>query len=285
MRPNEVQDDATTRQRLEAIRTRILAGEDFGALASVTSEDPGSASRGGDLGWNVPGHLRPGVRERPRRAQGERDQRAIPHAVRMAYRSAPGPAHARPERRAAPPARADRLAREQGGRGNRAVAATTARRGLRRDQESLNARRIVVTTGEPAGIGPDLSLAAALVDWPCELVFAGDPALLAARAELLRISLRPTEWREGARPVPHRAGTLPVLAVEARPRGIARPAGSRQCALCARDDRCGGRGLPRRALRRDGDRRRCRSPRSTTPAFRSRATRNTSPQRAAARTR
>ncbi len=55
MRPNEVQDDATTRQRLTAIRDRILAGEDFGALASVTSEDPGSASRGGDLGWNAPG--------------------------------------------------------------------------------------------------------------------------------------------------------------------------------------------------------------------------------------
>ena len=48
LRPNEVQDDATTRQRLSALRARILAGEDFGALASVTSEDPGSASRGGD---------------------------------------------------------------------------------------------------------------------------------------------------------------------------------------------------------------------------------------------
>ena len=59
MRPNEVQDDATTKQRLEAIRTRILAGEDFGALASVTSEDPGSASRGGDLGWSVPGTFAP----------------------------------------------------------------------------------------------------------------------------------------------------------------------------------------------------------------------------------
>ena len=91
------------------------------------------------------------------------------------------------------------------------MAATTARRGLRRDQESLTTRRIVVTTGEPAGIGPDLALAAALVDWPCELVFAADPALLAARAEQLRISLRPAEWREEVRPVPHRAGTLPVL--------------------------------------------------------------------------
>ena len=59
LRPNEVQDDATTRQRLTALRDRILAGEDFGALASVTSEDPGSASRGGDLGWNAPGVFDP----------------------------------------------------------------------------------------------------------------------------------------------------------------------------------------------------------------------------------
>ncbi|MGH8197032.1 MAG: peptidylprolyl isomerase [Steroidobacteraceae bacterium] len=59
MRPNEVQDDATTRQRLAALRDRILAGEDFAALASVTSEDPGSASRGGDLGWNSPGTFDP----------------------------------------------------------------------------------------------------------------------------------------------------------------------------------------------------------------------------------
>ena len=49
MRPTEVQDDATTRQRLTDIRARILAGEDFAALASITSEDPGSATQGGDL--------------------------------------------------------------------------------------------------------------------------------------------------------------------------------------------------------------------------------------------
>ncbi len=63
MRPNEVQDDATTRQRLAAIRDRILAGEDFAALASVTSEDPGSASRGGDLGWSSPGSFDPAFEE------------------------------------------------------------------------------------------------------------------------------------------------------------------------------------------------------------------------------
>jgi peptidyl-prolyl cis-trans isomerase SurA len=63
MRPNEVQDDATTRQRLTAIRDRVIAGEDFGALASVTSEDPGSATHGGDLGWTAPGTFDPKFEE------------------------------------------------------------------------------------------------------------------------------------------------------------------------------------------------------------------------------
>jgi 4-hydroxythreonine-4-phosphate dehydrogenase len=94
------------------------------------------------------------------------------------------------------------------------VAATTPRRGLRRDPQPLNRHsRLILTTGEPAGIGPDLALAAALRDWPCELVFTGDPGLLAARARLLRLELEPTEWRSGSAPVPHRAGTLPVISV------------------------------------------------------------------------
>jgi len=59
MRPTEVQDDATTRQRLQELRERILAGEDFAALASITSEDPGSATQGGDLGWTPPGTFVP----------------------------------------------------------------------------------------------------------------------------------------------------------------------------------------------------------------------------------
>jgi peptidyl-prolyl cis-trans isomerase SurA len=59
LRPTEVQDDATTRQRLEDLRNRILAGEDFAALASITSEDPGSAAQGGDLGWAAPGTFVP----------------------------------------------------------------------------------------------------------------------------------------------------------------------------------------------------------------------------------
>jgi 4-hydroxythreonine-4-phosphate dehydrogenase len=91
------------------------------------------------------------------------------------------------------------------------VAATHARRGLRRDQEPLSLRRLVVTTGEPAGVGPDLALAAALLDWPAELVFAGDPGLLAARAAALGLTVTVSTWRDETPPAPHRAGTLPVL--------------------------------------------------------------------------
>lgn len=59
MKPNEVEDDQTIRQKLEQIRTRILNGEPFEAIASVTSEDPGSAAAGGDLGWTGPGSFVP----------------------------------------------------------------------------------------------------------------------------------------------------------------------------------------------------------------------------------
>ncbi len=52
---NEVLDDDAARQKLSEIRTQILAGDDFEAVATVMSEDPGSAVNGGDLGWNGPG--------------------------------------------------------------------------------------------------------------------------------------------------------------------------------------------------------------------------------------
>jgi peptidyl-prolyl cis-trans isomerase SurA len=51
LKPNEVEDDETIRQKLSQIRERVLKGESFEAIASVTSEDPGSAASGGDLGW------------------------------------------------------------------------------------------------------------------------------------------------------------------------------------------------------------------------------------------
>jgi peptidyl-prolyl cis-trans isomerase SurA len=60
IKPNELQDDATVEQKLVSIRDRILnKGENFTAVASVVSEDPGSAADGGDLGWSSPGTFVP----------------------------------------------------------------------------------------------------------------------------------------------------------------------------------------------------------------------------------
>ena len=46
----KAQKDAL-KERLEAVKARIVAGEDFGKLAKEISEDVGSAERNGDLGW------------------------------------------------------------------------------------------------------------------------------------------------------------------------------------------------------------------------------------------
>lgn len=53
---NELEDDQTVEQKLTDIRNRIVTGgESFTAIAAVTSQDPGSAADGGDLGWAGPG--------------------------------------------------------------------------------------------------------------------------------------------------------------------------------------------------------------------------------------
>jgi peptidyl-prolyl cis-trans isomerase SurA len=54
LKTNALQDNATVRQRLEQIRQRILHGESFAVAAAAASQDPGSASDGGDLGWQSP---------------------------------------------------------------------------------------------------------------------------------------------------------------------------------------------------------------------------------------
>ncbi|MFC3189427.1 4-hydroxythreonine-4-phosphate dehydrogenase PdxA [Pseudocitrobacter faecalis] len=76
--------------------------------------------------------------------------------------------------------------------------------------------RVVITPGEPAGIGPDLVIQLAQRDWPVELVVCADGALLSERATLLGLplSLLPYSPNESAQP--QRAGTLTLLSVPLR---------------------------------------------------------------------
>jgi peptidyl-prolyl cis-trans isomerase D len=50
-------DIETARQQAEELAVRAMDGEDFAALASEFSNDSGSASVGGDLGWVEPGFM------------------------------------------------------------------------------------------------------------------------------------------------------------------------------------------------------------------------------------
>lgn len=46
-------------ERLLSVRDAVLAGGDFAEFASTLSDDPGSAAKGGDLGWIKPGDTVP----------------------------------------------------------------------------------------------------------------------------------------------------------------------------------------------------------------------------------
>jgi peptidyl-prolyl cis-trans isomerase SurA len=48
---DKLTSDAAAKDKLQALRTRVLAGQEFGPLAKQYSSDKISASQGGDLGW------------------------------------------------------------------------------------------------------------------------------------------------------------------------------------------------------------------------------------------
>ncbi len=70
---------------------------------------------------------------------------------------------------------------------------------------------IAVTPGEPAGIGPDITLLAAQHALPCALTAIADPDLLRQRAELLGLNMDIVE-SDGSADL-HRPGRLRVLPV------------------------------------------------------------------------
>ena len=53
--PNEIIDNATAKQKLTDAQREIQDGKNFGDIATILSEDPGSKDSGGDMGWVNPG--------------------------------------------------------------------------------------------------------------------------------------------------------------------------------------------------------------------------------------
>lgn len=80
----------------------------------------------------------------------------------------------------------------------------------------MNVQRIVITPGEPAGIGPELVVQLAQRDWPMELVICADPQLLTDRALALGLSLTLLPYDANQPAQPQRARTLTVLPVALR---------------------------------------------------------------------
>jgi 4-hydroxythreonine-4-phosphate dehydrogenase len=71
--------------------------------------------------------------------------------------------------------------------------------------------RVVVTTGEPAGIGPDVLIGACHQEWPTQLVAIGDSKLLNERANLLGANLTTTPFNPLDAVRSHQKGHLEVV--------------------------------------------------------------------------
>ena len=71
--------------------------------------------------------------------------------------------------------------------------------------------RLVITTGESAGIGPDIVLASAGAAWPAELVAVGCIESLAVRNQALDLNVSLVPYTSGQSATEHRVNTLPVI--------------------------------------------------------------------------
>ncbi len=104
-------------------------------------------------------------------------------------------------------------------------------------------RKVVITPGEPAGIGPDLVVQLAQRDWPVELVICADGALLTDRAKRLGLPLSLLPYDPAQPPVPQRA-RYP----DAAERAAKRPGGARRAECAKRRLRSGDAGARLRRL-------------------------------------
>ncbi|CUX96090.1 4-hydroxythreonine-4-phosphate dehydrogenase [Candidatus Gullanella endobia] len=77
-----------------------------------------------------------------------------------------------------------------------------------------NNQRIIITPGEPAGIGPDLITLLAQQEWPVELVVCADPTLLMTRANQLGLPLKLHLYRPEKPATLRMAGELTVISIK-----------------------------------------------------------------------
>jgi len=59
IKPSAILNDEEAEELCESLRQEIIDGRDFEEVAKLSSDDPGSALSGGDLGWNVAGTFVP----------------------------------------------------------------------------------------------------------------------------------------------------------------------------------------------------------------------------------
>jgi 4-hydroxythreonine-4-phosphate dehydrogenase len=119
--------------------------------------------------------------------------------------------------------------------------------------------RIVITSGEPAGIGPDACVMLAQSDWDADLVVAGDADLLMqSAASALGLPLQIQRYESASAVTSHRAGTLRVLHIPTAVPVVAGHLDARNAKLRAADAGPSLRRLHQRRIRGDGHRARAK---------------------------
>lgn len=75
-------------------------------------------------------------------------------------------------------------------------------------------KRIVITPGEPAGVGPDLMISVAQKSWDAQIVVVSSPSLLEERAAALSLPLKLKVYDDKAPSEVHTPGSLFIIPVE-----------------------------------------------------------------------
>lgn len=78
---------------------------------------------------------------------------------------------------------------------------------------STHIKRLLITAGEPAGIGPELCLKIATHSWDAELIIIADPELLQQYALLLSLDIQILIWTPQTRRAVHKPNTLNVYPI------------------------------------------------------------------------